>query len=421
MDRMRQLYKLALITMFSFGAAIAQSVIKKNVPEAKPDTAKVACDCMDAIKINLAKATMYGKTLAPQGYGKVQELKAKSKTDKLSFEVEHNTAWYLLNPSFDGELIFDIIPTDSSNDYDFLVYKYTDSSFCGDILTKKIQPIRSNLSRVNLQYKGLTGLSVDSQSDFVSEGKGDAYSKSLLVKKGEKYILVLDNVYPNGNGHLIKFNYIKRVVVSGKVVDKDSIPLKADVVLSDNEGKTVRQIKTNDDGTYKMDIGFKEDLNYYVVVSTDSSFTATEILNTRKLVSNTNKFTDIHTVLAKLKKGEKYRMQSLNFEGGTDVLLNESLSSLFSLYMLMKKNKNMVIRIEGHVNGPGVPVNDPDNQKLSTLRAQKVYDYLVNKGISKERIGVIGFSNRNMLYPKPINEFQNSANRRVEINVISIN
>lgn len=80
----------------------------------------------------------------------------------------------------------------------------------------------------------------------------------------------------------------------------------------------------------------------------------------------------------------------------------------------------MVIRIEGHVNGEGSTSGDPYNQILSEQRALKVYDILVAKGIEKERMQTIGFAAKKMLYPHPKSESQSEKNRRVEINVLSI-
>jgi outer membrane protein OmpA-like peptidoglycan-associated protein len=81
----------------------------------------------------------------------------------------------------------------------------------------------------------------------------------------------------------------------------------------------------------------------------------------------------------------------------------------------------MIIRIEGHVHRPGKPVEDSENQNLSEYRAKRVYDYLIKKGIEKERMSTIGFSNKYMIYPNAVSEKEASANRRVEINVLSIN
>ncbi len=164
----------------------------------------------------------------------------------------------------------------------------------------------------------------------------------------------------------------------------------------------------------------KENLNYSIVLSSDSSFTETKILNTKDLAPGATTFQDIRTILQRLKKGEKYRVHSINFVGDAYSLLPESYPSVEALYKLMKKNKKMVIRIEGHINGGSIERMDGWNLKLSENRAETVLKYLVNKGIEKERISTIGFSDKKMLYPRPKNEAEGAANRRVEINVLSI-
>ena len=414
---MRKILSLLLVLLSLFASAQKKATPKPIKATTEP--AVIECDCKNAVAININKVTTYGLTIPTSGFGTVQEITSKNKGDKYNFEQEHNSAWYLLSINFDGEFVFEITPKDSSNDYDFLLYKYTDTSFCDALQQKQIKPVRSNLSRDNAQIRGLTGLSTTAQNEFVGPGVGQSWSKSIQVVKGDKYVLVLDNVYPEGEGHILKFNYIKQVTIAGTVVGSDSLPMKAEVLLSDNEGNTVEQITTGKDGKYSIATGLKDGLNYTVVLSSDSSFIATRTINTKTLKAGVSTFTDIRTVLPRLKKGAKYRINSINFVGNASTLLSESYPTVEALYRLMKKNKKMKIRVEGHINGPGTESN-AWNQQLSELRAQTVQNYLVEKGIEKERITTIGFSNKKMLFQRPKNEFEASSNRRVEINVLSI-
>ncbi|MES2591840.1 MAG: OmpA family protein [Bacteroidota bacterium] len=392
-------------------------ITAKSLPNGKLQT---ACDCRDAVNINVEKVTSYGLTIPPIGFGTIQEIKSKNKKDKFSFEEEHNTAWYLLNIKFEGDFVFEIIPQDTTNDYDFLLYKYTDTSFCEKLLRKEQKPIRSNLSRISTLTKGNTGLSADAVDEFVNQGIHAPFSKFIHVKKGEKYMLVLDNVYPEGKGHTIKFNYVKQVTISGVVTDADSLPVKtAEVSLTNEKGIVIKQLTTGMDGKYFINTTLKENVNYTLVFSSDSSFISTQTLNTKDLES-TNSFNDIRTILPKLKKGSKYKLSSINFVGDAATLLMESYASVEALSKLMLKNKRMVIRIEGHINGTSRQSNK-DCQTLSESRAKTVYNFLIKKGIEKERMSIVGFAAKKMLYPYPKDEKESSANRRVEINVISIN
>ncbi|MDQ3046084.1 MAG: OmpA family protein [Bacteroidota bacterium] len=400
----------------SFLFLLTMSVFSQVKPPAKLQP--TSCDCNSKIPIIVGVTAVYGPTQTPEGFGLVQEIQSKKKGDKQAFEKEHNSAWYILNIQKEGELVFDIVPLDSSNDYDFILYKYTDSSFCKDLLQKKISPVRSNISRNLKESYGLTGLSTNSKNEFAAPGPGSHLSSSLKVAKGERYVLVLDNVYPNGKGHRIFFNYVKEVEMSGVILDEKNVPVVAEVTLSDSKGNVVEQTQSDEKGTYHIKTPIKENVDYSLTFMNDSSFVSSSTINTKSL-KNTSTFPDIKTVLPKLKKGGKYKLGNINFYGNAAIILPESYSSVESLYKLMKKNQKMVIQIEGHVNDPGGS-SKGFNQKLSDERAMTIKNYLLGKGIEEERISTIGMSNKKMLFTKPKDEVQSSANRRVEINVISI-
>lgn len=374
----------------------------------------ISADCKTAIPITLNNNFTYGLTVAPNGFGEIQEIRFQN---KLLFEEEHNTAWYILIIGKDGELVFEIAPRDTANDYDFLLYACLDSSFCKDFQNNKLKPLRTNLSNVTKSIKGITGVRHNIQSNSIGKGVGDSYSKSIQVKKGEKYMLVLDNVTKEGKGHIIFFNFIKEVEIKGRIIDSDSVPVIAEITLSDNKGNTIEETKSDRNGNYSMKTSIKENIDYSLTVLSDSTFVQSKTINTKDLKGE-NTFDNIRMLLPKLRKGEKYKLGNINFYGHEARLLPESYPSVMALYKLMSKNKKMIIQIEGHVNDPGGRI--ATDQQLSEDRAKTVYDFLLKSGIQKERISTIGLSNKQMLFPFPKDESQASANRRVEIKVISI-
>jgi len=406
--------KLFLITIFLLHAVFCFSQ-KTHVPLSKA----ISGDCENAIPIVLNNSYTYGPTLAPKGFGELQEFKTNN---SLTFEGEHNSAWYLLSIAKNGVLTFDLVPLDSANDYDFLLYRYTDSTFCDSLYKNKLKPLRSNLSNIKKSIKGITGLKSNALKNTINKGVGAAYSKSVDVKKGEKYMLILDNVTPQGSGCTLFFNFIKEVEIIGRVLGSDSIPLIADISLSDKNGKTIEETKSNSNGEYKINTQLNENQNYNLTYLADNSFVQSVTINTKDMNGNT-KFPEINTILPKLKKGEKYKLGNINFYGNNAILLPESFSSVESLYKLMKKNSKMNISIQGHVNDPQKKISEKYHvfdQHISEERAKAIFDFLLSKGINKERMKTEGFSNTQMLYPNPKNEAEQSANRRVEIKVLSI-
>lgn len=190
------------LSFYPLAGSVAQT-ISKDAPG--------SCDCTTAIPLVIREILNYGPCQAPEGFGTIQEIKAKSKYSKTAFEQEHHTAWYLLQIQRDGELTMDINAIDSNNDYDFLIFPYTDTGSCRNIREDKLKALRGNLSRNHKSLRNATGLSAESKFDFHEEGPGEQYSKSLPVKNGEQYLLVLDNVHDKGLGHHLSFSIVQDI------------------------------------------------------------------------------------------------------------------------------------------------------------------------------------------------------------------
>jgi len=410
-----------LIIALSVILAPAVNAQKKDAPK-KP----IASDCGKAIKINLDKKAVYGPTVAPNGYGEIQEIKSNKKNDLYFFEKEHNSAWYYFTVKTDGIIALTITPLDPKDDYDFILFKYTDSCFCSDIVKNKIIPVRTNISRTGLGGIEITGLNNNAENLFFSAGKGKPFSKSLEVKKGEKYYLVLDNVYPNGDGHSIEIGYEREATISGVVLNEENKPIKAEVILEDQKGNEVKKtISDSLTGKYTFNAFLFVNTNYNVVYLQDSSFVKISEIKSENLIKNNFKLEDIRIVLPKLRKGTRYSMDVINFYPGSIEPLPEAYSSMKSLLRLMKKNPKMIISIEGHVNNPYkdridiIGNEELLDQQVSEGRAKTIYNYLVNNKIEEKRMSVIGYGSKFMLFPNPKTEEQQIQNRRVEIKVIS--
>jgi outer membrane protein OmpA-like peptidoglycan-associated protein len=81
-------------------------------------------------------------------------------------------------------------------------------------------------------------------------------------------------------------------------------------------------------------------------------------------------------------------LHNVEFESGSSTLLASSYSELELLLKLLSDNQDIRIQIQGHTDNVGDPES---NQTLSEHRAKAVYDWLVQKTISSERITYKGF------------------------------
>jgi outer membrane protein OmpA-like peptidoglycan-associated protein len=112
--------------------------------------------------------------------------------------------------------------------------------------------------------------------------------------------------------------------------------------------------------------------------------------------------------------GQVIRLNNLIFEQGKSKIDPSSYEELDLLVAMMKQQKSMVIQLEGHTDYLG----DPDkNLKLSEQRVEKVKDYLVSKGIHKNRIKTKAFGGTMPLSRDDTPE-AHRLNRRVEVRIL---
>lgn len=118
--------------------------------------------------------------------------------------------------------------------------------------------------------------------------------------------------------------------------------------------------------------------------------------------------------LQPIKKGEVVILKNIFFDTDKYDLKPESTVELEKLLTLLKKNPKIKIEISGHTDNVG---EDNYNQTLSENRAKAVYDYLINHGISKERLTYKGYGES---VPIDTNDTEEGRanNRRTEFKVV---
>ncbi|MCL9807615.1 OmpA family protein [Flavobacterium amniphilum] len=113
-------------------------------------------------------------------------------------------------------------------------------------------------------------------------------------------------------------------------------------------------------------------------------------------------------------KGDKLKLNNLNFVLNTFAVTNESRGKLYEVLLVMQQNPNMKIDIQGHVC-----CVKSDRQDLSTQRAKAIYKFLEMNEIAKARMSYRGFGSTQPLHALPEkSEEERAANRRVEIEII---
>ena len=108
-------------------------------------------------------------------------------------------------------------------------------------------------------------------------------------------------------------------------------------------------------------------------------------------------------------------LTGVTFKAGSAELVPSSLKTLNSAIAGLKRNTKAKVEIEGHTSSEG---SDELNQTLSEERAASVRAYMINKGISPDRVTAVGYGSSR---PKADNatEAGRKANRRIEIRVVN--
>lgn len=107
-------------------------------------------------------------------------------------------------------------------------------------------------------------------------------------------------------------------------------------------------------------------------------------------------------------------MENIRFRTGSDQLLSQSNSTLDEIAEIITRYPNYNLKISGYTDDVG---NDAANQSLSERRALACFQYLLIKGMSRDRMSYAGYGETN---PIETNDTPagRARNRRVEFDLI---
>jgi outer membrane protein OmpA-like peptidoglycan-associated protein len=114
-----------------------------------------------------------------------------------------------------------------------------------------------------------------------------------------------------------------------------------------------------------------------------------------------------------ISKGKSMQIEQIEFEAGTAKILEESQDDIERLKEFLLYNEQLIVEIQGHVFADGE--NTGSCQRMSEERAKTVMKYLISNGVDKNRLSAVGYGNTKPVYPNATREYQQQANRRVEI------
>ena len=127
-------------------------------------------------------------------------------------------------------------------------------------------------------------------------------------------------------------------------------------------------------------------------------------------ILNIQKSSSVNLNLLEIKKGNRKTLSQINFKRSSTELTEQSIPYLENLLHIFKENDVKVI-IEGHTDNSG---DYKLNVKLSKDRANTIKDYLIKKGIERNRIKIKGYGPSKPRFSNQSEELRR-LNRRVEL------
>jgi len=380
-------------------------------------------DCIFAIPLQLDKP--YGPTTAPDGGGRIQEIVA-DKTHPNLFEREHNSVWYKIKVPYNGELEISIVQKNKWDDYDFLVYKNTGTYFSNQVIQNKVLPVAVHLATVDsnslaaaalsgadrkrqptskktavrtdegvmpsldmpVEAKPTIGMSREATAKMLTSKQTGDFIKSIPVRMGEEYYIVLDCRSNNGSGHTITASvqadaYEPLVLFydrkARRYVDVDLMILER----GNGSERPVVQQQHFRGGKVKFVPGF----SYTLYAKHDGYFSVYREFNARDLMLQD---TVMLYQMERTERGSTFQIKDIYFEVDEATLIGNPDSVLMDYVAMFRNHPDVTFLVKGYVQSYGV--NAEADMLLSLDRAKSVKEYFIQHGIAAERITTAGMT-----------------------------
>lgn len=201
-------------------------------------------------------------------------------------------------------------------------------------------------------------------------------------------------------------------VFKGVTIDAISRkPVMATIDIIDNSNGQVIQTITTNSATGKFLLSLNSGKNYGIAVKADGYLFHSE--NFDIPANSEYNLVDKTIELKNIAVGSKIALRNIFFAFGLSTLDPKSNTELDRLVKLMKDVPALKVEISGHTDNIG---SESSNQKLSEDRAAAVVNYLISKGISKDRLQPKGYGSSRPVATNNSDEGR-QQNRRTEFEI----
>lgn len=216
---------------------------------------------------------------------------------------------------------------------------------------------------------------------FPINSAGDDFG--ITFGKGEDGFFSSNRGDVRGYDHIYSFEYDPvRITIEGLVMDKDEEPVKNAIIrIVGNDGSNQKEV-ARDDGSFSF--ALQRGVKYVMLAGAKGYLNQKQEFASDSTMEDANYWVEF--ILPSISKPSV--VENIFYDYDKADLRPESKTALNELIAVLHDNPNVTIEMASHTDRWG---SDAYNINLSERRAKSVVDYLVENGISRDRLQPHGY------------------------------
>lgn len=216
---------------------------------------------------------------------------------------------------------------------------------------------------------------------FPINSAGDDFG--ITFGKGEDGFFSSNRGDARGYDHIYSFEYDPvRITIEGLVMDKDEEPVKNAIIrIVGNDGSNQKEV-ARDDGSFSF--ALQRGVKYVMLAGAKCYLNQKQEFASDSTMEDANYWVEF--ILPSISKPSV--VENIFYDYDKADLRPESKTALNELIAVLHDNPNVTIEMASHTDRWG---SDTYNINLSERRAKSVVDYLVENGISRDRLQPHGY------------------------------
>ncbi|PHQ58742.1 MAG: cell envelope biogenesis protein OmpA [Maribacter sp.] len=186
---------------------------------------------------------------------------------------------------------------------------------------------------------------------------------------------------------------LKTLILNGIVAKPSGAGIEnASVRVLSADKKLIKEVVTNDDGEYQLEIPWRDNIVVEVIKERHSSFYKVYDKNGLEALQKTS--LDIHMaflddIVVKKEGQPVLKLNNFFFASGRNDISPEIAAELDKIVDAVQRFPKMKLRIESHTDSRG---SNASNKRISQKRSEAIKGYLLGKGVAASNIiGALGY------------------------------